>query len=104
MQPLNWTNPEAAGLLTRFLSKEDPRSAVAQLDHHYQHGGGWCEFKGFTLKKGADDDQYYIFYPGDPPYLEVSRTQLREETVVLFQSAWVAVIQSDGNFKVARMD
>ncbi len=104
MQPLNWTNSDAAGLLTRFLYEEDPRSAAEQLDDRYQHGGGWRTIKGFTLKKGTNYDQYYIFYPGDPPYLEVSRTQLRKEIVVLFQSAWVAVIQPDGNFEIARID
>ncbi len=34
----------------------------------------------------------------------ISRTVLREETIIVFQYSWVAVVQPDGKYRVARMD
>lgn len=98
-----FTNPQYTGFLPQFLSELDPRGAVEQIDAHYQHGGGWHDFEGFALT-GNSEQGYALEYPEDPPMLELSRAQLRDETIVLFQYEWVAVIQSDGAFRVARID
>jgi len=107
-----WTNEEVAGLLPEFLDIYDPRGAVEQIDGNYAHGGGWRDFEGFVLvqRGGA----YALAYPGDPAMREMSRTYLPQvgegpaagqrgmETVVLFEVSWVAVVQQDGAFRVAR--
>lgn len=99
---MSWENPHRAGLLPQFLSVRDTRSAREQLHTAYAHGGGFQPFSGFLLEK--DGPRYALAYPGDPPMREVARAQLRDELIVLFQGAWVAVIQPDETFEVARMD
>lgn len=91
------------GILDQFLSPTDPRPAAEQLHTSYAHGGGWQPFKGFKL--GHDDDgAFHLQYPDDPPMREIARATLREETVVLFEGSWVAVIQNDFQFEVSRVD
>lgn len=95
---MNWTNKHMAGLLPQMLSEGNPADAVTQLNDAYAHGGGWHDFKGFTLTKRG------LEYPDDPPMKELARTKLRDEDVVLYEYDWVAVIQPDGSYRIARMD
>lgn len=96
---------EAAGFLPTFLHPLDERDAVTQLHEAYAHGGGWNDFKGFTLKFDPENVQEAtIEYAGDPAYELIAWTKLREETVLLFQHGWVAVVQPDGSHRIARMD
>lgn len=97
-----WTNRDLAGLLPEFLSEHDPRPAKEQIHENYRHGGGWFDFSGFTLELSSGVAS--LHYPGDRPLLEVARTALREETIVLFEYDWVAIIQPGGDFAVARID
>jgi hypothetical protein len=93
---------DLVGLTPQFLSVNDERDAVTQLDSNYRHGGGWQDFNGFTL----DDDPIAprLNYPSDPPTEAVAYWELRDERIILFDHAWVAVVQPDGSFRVARMD
>ena len=100
---LQFTNMEVAGFVPQFLSEDDPRSAVEQIHTAYSHGGGWQDFVGFELVGGGDFD-YFLKYPSDPLMRELSRATLRDETLVLFEHGWFAVIQTDGSFRVARLD
>lgn len=92
---------DMVGFTPEFLSTDDPDDAVTQLDKHYGHGGGWHDFSGFTFNDGAEPT---LTYPGDPPTLAVAWWKLRDERVILFDSAWVAVVQPDGSFRISRMD
>lgn len=89
---------EWCGLLLYMLDDEDDRSAKEQLNAHYQHGGGWRPSEGFRLLKNG------IKYPGDPVLRPIAKAKLRDEEVVLYEYSWVAVIQSDGSYEIARMD
>ena len=93
------TKWEVLGLLPDFLSPDNPASAREQLHHNYNHGGGFQPFDGFTLH---DDNS--LKYPGDPPYPPVAIAKLRDETIILYPHSWVAIIQPDRSFVVARMD
>jgi hypothetical protein len=99
-------NADALGILPTFLSDEDPRPAVEQLNANYAHGGGWHDFKGFTYHDGKEDGdcRARLEYPDDPPMREVGRTLLRDELIIVFEYSWVAVVQRDGSYRVARMD
>lgn len=97
-----WQNEAQAGLLPLFLSAHDPRPAQEQLHTAYAHGGGFQPFEGFSLVRHGTG--FALQYPGDPLMPEVARAQLRDELVVLFAYAWVAVIQRNESFIVARMD
>lgn len=100
---IRFTRMEYAGLLPTFLSERDPRPAKEQLHTAYAHGGGWRPFRGFRFHQ-LHPGSAQLLYPGDPPMREISRAKLRNETIILFQADWVAIVQSDGSFEVARMD
>lgn len=102
---------EAWGFIPYFLNEDSEADAVTQLSAGYAHGGGWRDFHGFTLSLagggkvvGEAPDDYRLSYPGDPSYKEISRINFRDETIVLFPHGWVAVVQLDGTYRVARMD
>lgn len=88
---------EDLGLIPFFISPEDPRSAVDQIDNNYV--AGWHSFKGHRL-----NDDNSLSYPGDPPTRPLAEARLRDELIVFYDHAWVAVIQPDRSFDVARID
>ncbi|KQX18379.1 MULTISPECIES: hypothetical protein [unclassified Sphingomonas] len=88
------------GDIPAWLSEHSPLGAAAQIDRWYQHGGGWREFKGFAV----DLDKMTITYPGDPAIPAIAEASLREERIIIFNGAWVAVIQPDGSHSIARID
>ena len=90
---------EMFGLIPHFIHEDNPAKAVQQLDDNYRHGGGWFPIKGFTLLEGNK-----LQYPGDPVLEPLGEIQLRDERIVMYQYAIVAVIQPDGSFEAARMD
>jgi hypothetical protein len=95
-----------AGLLNTMLETDDPRPAAEQFDERYAHGGGWSAFGGdkWKLDYSATTDVVTLTYDDDEDYPELARAQLRDETVILFEGSWVAIIQDDDTFEVARMD
>lgn len=90
---------EHMGLIPEMLHDYDPRSAKEQLHDGYAHGGGWRPFSRFTM-----DSNECLCYPGDPPQRPIAELRLRDERIVLYEHAWVAVIQPDGSYEVCRMD
>lgn len=94
---------DVLGLIPEFLSACDPRPAREQLHERYAHGGGWRPFQGFALH-GIEPAEMELEYPGDPRYQAMAWTQLRSETIILFRFAWVAIMQANGAWEVARMD
>ena len=101
---IEFTNMNAAGFLPAFLSENSADDAVTQLNRNYAHGGGWQDFHGFTLHNKDKVGGSTLSYKGDPDMREISRGVLRDETVILYQCEWVAVVQKDGSYRVARMD
>lgn len=93
-------DPRMLGFLPGFLDERDPASAKDQFDKNYQHGGGWQSFDGFVF----DPVKHTLKYPGDLPYIPLARMMLRDETIYFYNHAWVAIVQPDGSFDVARMD
>lgn len=99
------------GELEGWINDSDPRPAYQQINHHYSHGGGWHEFKDKwrVLPGFARDDIGripIIQYPGDPPYRPVAFIRLREELIVLYPHAIVAVFDKQGETlnNLARID
>lgn len=87
------------GYIPEWLDENDPDTASQQLHKHYAHGGGWQPYDGFKMRK----PDYALTYPGDPPTIALAMCNLRSEVVVMYQHAWVAVIQPNGSFEVSRM-
>lgn len=88
------------GIIPEFLSESDPRPAREQIHEAYAHGGGWHDFKGFSMNPNT----YAIKYPGDPAYQPAAIGNLRDEIIVVYPHAWVAIIQADGTYSIARID
>lgn len=87
------------GYIPSFLDERNPAPAKEQFDQNYGHGGGWHPLKGFKL-----EDDNSLVYPGDPPQRPIAAIRFREELVLIYSHAWVAVIQPDRSFEVCRMD
>ena len=92
----NW---DFVGMIPDMLSEHNPKSATQQLNNGYLHGGGWHKFEGFELR--ADNS---IKYPGDPAHKPIAEMHLRDELILVYESAWVAVIQPDRSYEICRMD
>ena len=92
--------PEALGFVPSFLSEDDKRGAKAQFDANYQFGG-WQPFGADKFRLTEDN---HLCYPGDPPQVPRAMTTLRDELVVFYDHAIVAIIQPDRTFEVARLD
>jgi hypothetical protein len=96
---------EDVGFLPTFLYESDPRPAKEQFNERYNFGGGWNHLDGFTMLENGD--MQYKSEPGeeqDPPTMLLAEAQFRDETIRLYQHAWVAIVQKDGSFEVSRMD
>lgn len=86
------------GFIPNFLDEDDPRSARKQLDTSYAHGGGWRPFKGFEMLENGDME-----YPGDPVTKMLWETTFRDETIRVYEHAWIAIVSGE-TFEVTRMD
>jgi hypothetical protein len=89
---------EHLGYIPGWLRGEDPRSAREQIDAGYLFGG-FQPFEGFRLE--ADNS---LSYSGDPPIRPLAEARFRDELVVFYPHSWVAIIQPDRSFAVARID
>lgn len=95
------TDPEGVtGYLPYILSADDPRPARDQINTNYAHGGGWHPQDGFDL----DADTLVARYPGDPPFRAIAFAMLQHEKIVLFEHEYLAIIQPDGSFEMARVN
>ena len=95
-----FTNAENAGFLPTFFNEDDPRSAVEQLDEAYQHGGGVSPLQNTTVfnsEKEGDSRLVFTFpvYGGGDEvesYEEISRGTMRDQTIILYDYDFVAII------------
>jgi hypothetical protein len=85
------------GFIPSFLNEDDERSAREQFNENYI--SGWRPMKGFKLLKNGN-----LKYPEDPETQLLFETHLRDETIYVYEHAWVAVVQPDGSFEVCRLD
>lgn len=105
MAQLEWKmlHPKATlahlGVLPGFLDDAKQARAAKQLGDGYAQYGGWRPQKGFKLTASN-----CLVYPGDPPNRPVAEAKLRDETILFYADAYVAVVQSDRSFEVCRMD
>ena len=81
-----------------FLSESNPHSAREQLDAGYRQFGGWQPFHGFVMTARG------LEYPRDAPQPLLAEARLRHELVRLYKGSWVAIVQPDGSYEIARMD
>jgi len=90
---------DALGYIPSFLDASDPRPAAQQIDANYRHGGGWSPQPEFKLL-----DHNSIKYPGDPPLTPLAKAMLRDELIVFYRHSYIAIIQPDRTYEIARVD
>jgi hypothetical protein len=88
---------EHLGAIPEFLDEADPRPAKAQFAERYV--SGWSPMQQWELRPG-----HILKYPGDPAMKPLARLDFRDETILLYQYAFVVIVQKDGAFEVSRMD
>jgi hypothetical protein len=93
-----WAQPAYLGFLPGFLHANNPAPAVEQLDTGYGYPGNWHSEPNGLL---PDDS---MTYPGDPPLIWAAQTQLRDERILFYPYAIVAVVQPDRSFVTQRID
>ena len=93
---------EHLGFIPQMLNPQDPRPAAEQFDKNYAHGGGWSPNVGSAFK--MDPATKTLKYPGDPAMKPLARAKFRDEEIYFYESAVVAIVQSNGTFEVSRMD
>lgn len=115
-QPLEWEikHPRASiemfGFLPSFLDEADPRSAAEQFAETYAHGGGWSPFQEGNTKTVSTGAFRFLpngnlKYPGDPVTHLLGEARLHnKETIRIYEYAWVAIIQENGDYGIMRMD
>ena len=89
---------EMLGYIPTFLNETDPRPAREQFAANYAYGG-WTKFEGFTMLSNGN-----LSYPEDPETRLLAETRLRDEVIRVYESAWVAIVQPDGRYEIARLD
>lgn len=90
---------EALGFIPGFLDEGNLATAREQLNENYGHGGGWRPFKGFTMLPDRS-----IKYPGDPAMKPLAKGKLHDEEIYFYRSAWVAIVQPNGDYEISWMD
>lgn len=104
---IEFTDMDAAGLLPAFFNEHDPRPAAVQLDEAYQHGGGWRPLGRWTISYNEKLMEYVlksVDYTEDGEMPLISQATLHDEKLMLFEGAFLAIVQLDGSFEVARVD
>lgn len=91
---------EYLGLLPEIIRADDPRPVHEQIERGYAHGGGYSPLGGWTLASENNNIQY----PGDEPLVPRASLLVRDELVLVYDYAFVAIIQMNGDFAVTRMD
>jgi hypothetical protein len=91
--------PDDLGFLPMIFTDSDPRPAIEQAEDRYSHGGGWRPIDGFVLNRDKT-----LSYPGDPDLEPMAEAWLRDETLLIYDHGFVAIVQPDGKYQVARMD
>jgi len=86
------------GHIPEFLTEADPRPAAEQIAERYV--GGW---NPYTDKWQMTAD-HVLLYPGDPPFQPVAFAHLRNEVILVYRHAIVAILQANGDFQVDRLD
>ena len=91
-------HPDCFGYIPGFLDEDDPRPVAEQFNERYM--GGWNPQDKFKHNPRTGE----MFYPGDPPMPPVAAFKWKDEMVMLYPHAYVAIFQADGSFEICRMD
>ncbi len=89
-----------AGNIVYFADEGNEMPLNEQFDKNYGFGGGWRPFEGFVF----DPVEKTITYPEDPKYYPMAIAKFRDQEIIMYEHAWVLILNADGSFEVSRMD
>lgn len=91
---------DIVGFIPSFLDEEDPRSAKEQFNDNYI--SGWKDFKGHAYAA----EGHVLKYPGEPPLHPLAMINFRDEVILVYPHAWVAILSKEEGAEpsIARMD
>jgi hypothetical protein len=89
------------GLIPTFLWPNDPRPAREQFDERYAHGGGWKPMPSEDWIVLENAVRYRL---DDRGRALLAVAEFGNETIRIYDGAWVSITQPDGSFEIARMD
>lgn len=107
VDPLNHFRPQgvkpealvkACGVLLEWVDDSDRRPAREQYDHHYNYGPLHESTGGSITEEGI------FMYPQDPPQYPMVKGRMRHETIYIYQHAFVAIVNDNGNIFRTRID
>lgn len=95
---------DVVGALPLCWDPSDARDAITQHDERQMGNGPWSDI--LSAKWKFDPADRSLKYPGDRKMLPLAEAKLplTDEVILVYQHAWVAIIQSDGSFTVDRRD
>jgi hypothetical protein len=91
---------QTLGLIPSFFDEADPRPAAEQL--HANYIGGAHPLQNASLTQTAEPGRLGLSFGARSfrVFEEVARAQLRDEEIIVFETAWLAIRQIDGTFAV----
>ncbi len=94
---------DIVGALVLCWDKNDPRPAIEQHDERQMGNGPWSDSKG---KFKLDPETYFLKYPGDPAYkpMAIAELPLTKQKIIVYNHAWVVILDEDGSWTVDRRD
>ncbi len=97
------TVDQLLGFIPSFLDDDDPAPAERQINNAYAHGGGWYPYDGFNIAV-ISNALVSRDFPEEPDLHPLAETRLRDERLYYYNYSWVAIVQPDGRYSVARLD
>ena len=88
------------GMIPNMFDVNDPRDVQDQIRDNYI--GGWNPMFGITIE--PSDKMFALKYPDDPDLYPIGFTVVRNQTVLVYPFAWVAIVTEGKDTEVARLD
>jgi len=97
-------HPDDWDFFPQLLDESDPRPAADQINERYV--GGWNSRMrfGVTCEPGTMTLRYTDDRAGEVTISPMSVMTFRHETLALFQSHYVVIMQPDESWDIARLD
>lgn len=88
------------GFIPDFLSPDCEDSAAKQIGRNYKHGGGWRPLEGYSL----DLEPGIVTHSSGLQMRPIAAAVMRAEVIAIYPRGYVAIIQPNGVFEIAKVD
>ena len=100
-----YNNITNLGYIPGFVDKTCKDDAVTQIHRNYTHGGGWRDLIGYQIYFTENGRaELKSEFECDLPFMEIARGVHGRDLVFVFECCIVAVVDTNNNLRVARID